>query len=274
MDDKRRLTIEELLRIMARLRGPGGCPWDREQDHRSLLPYLVEEAYEVLEAVEQGGDADLCAELGDLLLQIVFHAQMASERAAFDFTDVTDAISRKLIRRHPHVFRPEEVQGVDTAEKVLANWERLKRKERGEHSSVLQGLPRGLPALAYAQRMQEKAASVGFDWHEARGVWKKVAEEVEELGAVLEDPDQRAEELGDLLFALVNLARHLKLNAEDCLRASLHKFRRRFEAMEAAARSQGRPLSELGPDALEALWSEAKQAEAAAAAPKPDSSMH
>jgi MazG family protein len=263
MSDKPRHDIHDLLRIMATLRAPGGCPWDREQDHRSLLPYLIEETYEVVEAIEEGSDGDMCAEMGDLLLQIVFHAQMASERSAFDFTDVADAISSKLIRRHPHVFRPEEVKGVDTAEKVLANWELLKRKERGEHSSVLQGLPKGLPALAYAQRMQEKAASVGFDWHEARGVWAKVGEEIEELGNVLEDPDKRAEELGDLLFALVNLARHFKLNAEDCLRASLQKFQRRFVAMEESARARGQHLAELGPNALDALWTEAKQADAA-----------
>lgn len=267
MSDQHRLDIHELLRIMATLRAPGGCPWDREQDHRSLLPYLIEETYEVVEAVEEQSDAEMCAELGDLLLQIVFHAQMADERKAFDFTDVTHAISSKLIRRHPHVFRPEEVSGVDTAEKVLANWEQLKRKERGGEASALHGIPKGLPALVQAQRTQEKAASVGFDWQETASVLDKVQEELTELRDALKDPAQRAEEFGDLLFAMVNLGRHLKLNAEDCLRSSIAKFRGRFHAMEASARAGGRQLSELDAAGLDGLWNEAKRTEAVADSP-------
>jgi tetrapyrrole methylase family protein / MazG family protein len=271
MDERQRHTIEDLLGIMARLRAPGGCPWDREQTHQSLLPYLVEETYEVYEAIEEEDDGEMCVELGDLLLQVVFHCQMASERGAFDFTDVTEAIGSKLLRRHPHVFSPDEAQGVDTAAKVLHNWERLKRKERGEKSSALAGIPKALPALLYAQRMQDKAASVGFDWPDARGVLGKVAEEARELEAVLDDPQRAADELGDLLFVLVNLARHLKLSAEDCLRSSIHKFRHRFEAMEADARGQGRQLAEMDAAALDALWSAAKSAEA----PRPpDASAH
>ena len=261
MDEKQRQTIEDLLAIMAKLRAPGGCPWDREQDHRTLLPYLIEEAYEVVEAVEADDDGELCAELGDLLLQIVFHCEMASERGAFDFTDVTDGISRKLIRRHPHVFKPEDAVGVDTAEKVIQNWERLKRKERGDDSSALHGIPKGLPALVYAQRMQDKAASVGFDWSEAREVLDKVEEEIKELRQAIEDPVRRADELGDLLFSIVNLSRHLKLAAEDCLRGSIHKFRRRFLAMEASARQQDASLASMSPAQLDSLWTEAKAGE-------------
>lgn len=266
MDDGYRQTIHDLRQILATLRAPGGCPWDREQTHRSLLPYLVEETYEVLEAIEAEDDAEMCAELGDLLLQVIFHSQMASERGAFDFDDVTDGISRKLIRRHPHVFRPDEVSGVDTSEKVIANWEKLKAKERGGTSSALQGIPKALPALVFAQRMQEKASSVGFDWPEARGAFDKVREEVRELAEVLDDPQVRGAELGDLLFSVVNLARHFKLSAEDCLRASIHKFRGRFEAVEALAREQGKNLSEMEVPALDALWNEVKAREAQPAA--------
>ncbi len=256
-----RKTIQDLLDIMATLRAPGGCPWDRKQTHRSLLRYLVEETYEVVHAIEDGDMAELPGELGDLLLQIVFHAQMASERRDFDFSDVTDAICRKLIRRHPHVFEPEKVSGVDTPEKVLLNWEKIKQRERGESSSVLDGLPRGFPALLLAQRMQDKAASAGFDWKSAAGVMEKLEEEIAELRQAWAHPEHRAEELGDLLFTLVNMARHLKLDAEDCLRASTAKFEGRFRKMEQQLQGTGRSLSHLTPHELDELWKKAKGVE-------------
>jgi len=250
----------ELLEIMARLRGENGCPWDRDQTHESIKPYLVEEAYEVLEAIDEQDLAKLKEELGDLLLQIVFHAQMAEEAGAFSMRHVLAAINEKLIRRHPHVFGQRKAE---TAQEVLFNWEQIKQTERrkwNDRASVLDGVPRELPALLRAHRLQEKASRVGFDWTEAQEVFRKVEEELAELRAAMDgrEADRVEAELGDLLFALVNLARWLAIEAEDALRATNSKFRRRFAHLEEEARQRGVPLEKMGPAEMDALWEEAK----------------
>jgi len=250
----------ELIRIMARLRGPGGCPWDREQTHESIKPYLVEETYEVIEALDRGDDRELVAELGDLLLQIVFHAQMASEAGRFTIADVAEAINAKLIRRHPHVFADAAVSG--TAD-VLRNWSRIKAAERAgaEDRSALAGVPRAMPALLRAQRLGEKAAHVGFDWDDARGVLTKVREEVDELEAAMAhaDRDAIAAELGDLLFAVASLARHLRLTAEDALTKASDRFSQRFRYVEDRLRAEQRDLQQTSAAEKDRLWQEAKR---------------
>ena len=260
-------AFTKLVAIVARLRDPsGGCPWDLKQNHHSLRPYLIEECYEVLEALEAENDQEFCEELGDLILQVVLHAQLATERDAFTISEVLQQIADKLVRRHPHVFGDTQVSG---AEEVLRNWERIKIDERIEANeekkrSTLSGIPRALPALLRAQRMGEKAAKVSFDWPSAEGVWAKVDEELAELRevALVPTPDRAAlaHELGDILFALAQLARWLGLSAEDCLQESASRFSARFQQMEATA---GRPLPEVSPEDLDALWESAKSALAA-----------
>ncbi len=251
--------FEELVSIMARLRSPGGCPWDREQTHQTLRPYLIEEAYEVLDALDNGGDGDFRDELGDLLLQVVFHAQIANEEKRFDIHDVARAINDKLVRRHPHVFGDTRA---DTADEVLTNWEQIKREEKGEEGrkSVLDGLPAGMPALLHAYRIQEKVARVNFDWDDVKEVLEKVGEEIVELRRALEqgDTEKIEEEMGDLLFSLVNLSRHLKVPPEDALRRSNDKFMRRFRYIEAALELRGESLERASFEKLDALWEEAK----------------
>jgi tetrapyrrole methylase family protein/MazG family protein len=257
---------ETLRLVMARLRAPDGCPWDREQTHASLRKYLLEETYEALEALDAGDTVALEEELGDLLLQIVFHAQIADEVGDFDLGDVVAGIVAKLIRRHPHVFGGEEAKD---AEAVLRNWEALKRKERAERAagasqdgegaperSMLDGVPRAMPALAYAQAVQDRAARVGFDWPDVAGVVDKVAEEARELTEA--PPEGRQAELGDLLFSVVNLARRLGIDAEEALRGANGKFLARFASMEVAARRAGKTLEEYDAAGLDALWEEAK----------------
>ena len=248
---------DDLVEIMARLRR--GCPWDREQTHRSLLPYLVEETYEVVDAVEGNSDADLCEELGDLLLQIVFHAQLATERGKFSVADVIDSLSNKMIRRHPHVFGD---QAVSSVAEVWANWDQLKAQEPAAktRTSRLDGIPKGLGALLRGQKMQEKAARVGFDWPTVDGVRAKLAEELGELDAArqLGDDERVREELGDVFFSAVNLARALGVDAEGALRGANEKFYRRFTYMERRAELQGRVLGDLSLDELEELWQLAK----------------
>lgn len=242
--------------ICARLRAPDGCPWDREQSHASLRNNLLEECYEVLEALDAGDMERLREELGDLLMQIYLHAQLAREEGIFDLADVFAGISAKLIRRHPHVFGETTVAG---SAEVLRNWEAIKASEReeGGGGSLLDGVPKTLPALAYAQAIGRRAARVGFDWTQVEEVWAKVEEELEELRRAR--PEERAEELGDLLFALVNLARWLEIEAEDALRATNAKFHRRFAWLEEQARASGRPLEELPMAEMDALWEEAKE---------------
>ncbi len=247
----------DLVEVMARLRR--GCPWDREQTHESLVPYLIEETYEVADAIEGHSDADLCEELGDLLLQIVFHAQLATERGKFSIADVVDGLTNKMIRRHPHVFGDRAVASVA---EVWQNWEQLKALEPSaqKRQSRLDGIPSGLGALQRAQKMQDKAARIGFDWPTLDGVRAKLAEEVAELEAARRDGDARAirEEVGDVLFTFVNYARALGVDAEGAMRDANAKFDRRFRYMERRAEGDGRTLGELNLDELEELWQLAK----------------
>lgn len=259
-------AFEDLVRIMHRLRSPGGCPWDREQTHASIKPYTIEEAYEVAEAIDAGDDAELCGELGDLLLQIVFHAEMADERRVFAINDVIAAISEKMVRRHPHVFADVRVSGSD---EVLRNWSRIKAAERrgGGDTSALAGVPRAMPALLRAQRLGEKAGHAGFDWSDPRGVLDKLREELGELEAAVAAGDRAAAaaELGDLLYAATSLARHLGVVAEDALNGAADRFTARFHHMEAALAAEQRELHGTHPDELETLWQAAKRALAARA---------
>ncbi len=252
--------FDELVEIMSRLRSPGGCPWDREQTHRTLKPYLIEEAYEVLDAVDGGDDRDLREELGDVLLQIVFHAQIASETGRFDIDDVVAAISGKLIRRHPHVFGDSTVESSDH---VAQNWEAIKsdeREEKGRDPSILDGIPSHLPSLLRARQVQKRAARVGFEWEHPQEAVEKAREEVEEfLQARSEaDPDRLAEELGDVLFALVNVARYYGICSEDALRKTIDKFHVRFRFIESELRKQGREPLTATPEEMDQLWEEAK----------------
>jgi len=250
-------TWPDLIEVMARLRST--CPWDREQTHESLVPYLIEESYEVVDAIEAHSDGDLCEELGDLLLQIVFHAQLATERGKFSIADVVDALSNKMIRRHPHVFGDAAVSSVA---EVWQNWEQLKALEPSAQArpSRLDGIPRGLGALQRGQKMQDKAARVGFDWPTLDGVRAKLAEEIAELEAARREGDQRAvrEEVGDLIFTVVNLARALGVDAEGAMRDANDKFYKRFRFMERRAEGEGRKLGDLTLDELEELWQLAK----------------
>jgi len=255
-------AFAELVRIMERLRAPGGCPWDREQTRQSIKPYVIEEAYEVAEAIDDDNIDDLRAELGDLLLQVVFHAEMAREDGLFTIEDVVRGISEKLIRRHPHVFADTEVK--DSAE-VLRNWARIKQEERKhlEDNSVVSGVPRAMPALLRAHRLGEKAAGVGFDWDAASAVLDKVHEELAELHAAVEQHDGSAveAELGDLLFALASLGRHFDLQAEDALQRASDRFIRRFRYMERRLSERQRDMHTTSAEELNSLWEEAKQDE-------------
>jgi MazG family protein len=247
--------IDRLKQIVQRLRAPDGCPWDREQTHESLKPHVIEECYELIDAIDDSDDQGMQEELGDLLLQVVLHAQMASEEERFDFDSVADVISEKLIRRHPHVFGDTKLA---TSDAVLKQWDAIKRREKTERASALDGVPRGLPALAKAQKTQSKAARVGFDWPNAEGSLQKVKEEIEELERV-ETGEKLAEELGDLLFSVVNFTRKSKLDAEDLLQAATRKFSERFRKMEALAESQGLNFSSLTLSEMDALWEEVKR---------------
>ena len=250
-------TWADLVEVMARLRR--GCPWDREQTHATLVPYLLEESYEVAEAIEAHSDGDLCEELGDLLLQIVFHAQLATERGKFSIADVIDGLSNKMIRRHPHVFGDS---AVSTVAEVWQNWDQLKALEPAakNRASRLDGIPKALGALQRGQKMQEKAARVGFDWPHLDGIRAKIAEEIAELETARRENDQDAirEELGDVVFSVVNLARGLGVDAEGAMRDANDKFYKRFTFMERRAEREGRTLNDLSPDELEGLWRLAK----------------
>ena len=252
--------LQRLLSIMARLRDPvHGCEWDRAQDFASIAPYTIEEAYEVADAIERNDMAALCDELGDLLLQVVFHARMAEEAGHFAFADVAAAIAAKLEARHPHIFGEE----ADSGEHQSDRWERLKASERAERgaTSALDGVANSLPALMRAEKLQKRAARVGFDWPDPQGPADKVAEEAAELAAA--PPDKIAEEAGDLLFAAVNLVRKHDIAPEDALRAGNAKFERRFRAMEALSAGQGIEFATLSLDEQEALWQAVKASEAA-----------
>lgn len=255
----------KLLEIMAKLRAPeGGCPWDLEQDFATIAPYTIEEAYEVAEAIAKGDMTGLREELGDLLLQVVFHSQMANEEKLFSFEDVAAAINDKMIRRHPHVFGDADIKNADAQ---TANWETIKAAERGkkEKTRVLDDVPAALPALMRAQKLQGRAARVGFDWPDVTGVMAKVREELEEAQEAMDanDAEHTAEEIGDLLFAVVNLARFTGVDAEDALRRANAKFTRRFEAVEDGVKARGKPWDATTLDEMEALWVAAKDAERA-----------
>jgi tetrapyrrole methylase family protein / MazG family protein len=250
--------LREMLEVVEALRAPEGCPWDREQTHLSLRPYLLEETYELLEAIESGSADDISEELGDVLLQVFMHHAIAQEAGEFSIAEVAQRVTAKMVHRHPHVFGDVEVAGAD---EVLSNWEGLKQRESQKQGriSALEGAPRSLPALAWALSIQKRAARVGFDWKEVESVLEKVGEEAAELAAE-NGKARQEEELGDLLFALVNLSRHLRLNPEDALRSSARRFYQRFEQMEESARMQGSDVRQMTPEELDRLWEEAKQA--------------
>jgi len=249
--------VQQLTDIMARLRSKDGCVWDNEQTHQTLRRYIVEEVYEVLEAIEERAPEKLCDELGDLLLQIVFHARIAEENGEFTVQDVIDGVCGKMIRRHPHVFGETTVR--DAAD-VLINWEKIKAQEKGVVRSVLAGVPVGLPALMFAQKLQEKAAKVGFDWQSITPIWAKVFEELEELQLAIKNRDSTEieNEFGDVLFTVVNLGRFLKLEAETALNAANCKFSHRFEYIEQKISKKGEKWQKLSLEALDKLWEEAK----------------
>lgn len=253
--------FEALVQIMERLRADNGCPWDREQTRETLKPFLIEEAYEVVEAIDEGDPKHLMEELGDLLFQVVFHAQVAAERREFTIGKVLAATADKMVRRHPHVFSDSTAS---TTHEVLAQWEELKREERNAAAAIpasaLDGVPRELPGLLRAQRLQDKASRTGFDWPEISGVMAKVEEELGELKEAIGSaaPEAVEEELGDVLFSLVNLARFLNLSAEDALRRSIARFATRFQRMEEALQRDGRRLKEMSIEEMDRLWEEAK----------------
>ena len=255
--------FERAMAIMRRLRAPGGCPWDAEQTHESLKRYLIEECYEVIEAIDTRDDALLREELGDLLLQPLFHASIAEERGAFAIDDVLDTLADKLVRRHPHVFGDEQIR---TSDEQVANWEKIKKAEKGEErKSAIAGVPPELPALLKAQKVTEKAARVGFDWEHVDQVFAKVLEELHELEETMTgNCQERIEaELGDLLFAIVNLGRFLSVNPEEALRKTITRFGSRFSHVEETIHARGKQLKDATLEEMEALWQEAKEKEKA-----------
>lgn len=254
--------VSRLQEIVTRLRAPDGCPWDREQTHSSLRSALVEECYEVVEAINKSDDPNLQEELGDILLHVVMHSHLANEREAFTFDQVVETVCEKLIRRHPHVFGDTNAEN---SQEVLKQWEQIKRAEKGGDASVLAGLPAALPALMRAQNAQKKAARVGFDWDSAAPVFEKVEEELAEVRDAIAQGNARAveEEIGDLLFSVVNLARKLKVDSETALTAATSKFVARFQAVEAALAENGQKIEQATPEEMNRLWDEHKRAAAA-----------
>lgn len=251
--------FDELVDVIARLRAPDGCPWDREQTHRSIAKNLVEEAYEAIHEIETDDVAGLREELGDVLLQVVLQSQIAADAGDFVIDDVVAGITAKLIRRHPHIFADAQA---GTASEVLATWDRIKAAEKAEKGSgLLDDVPHALPALMLAQTISRKAVAAGFEWESLEGVWDKVHEELDELRACEPGSPQAAEEIGDLLFTIVNLARKQGIDAETALRSTCDKFRGRWSHMEAAAADEGRDIGEYSLGELEALWQRAKERE-------------
>jgi tetrapyrrole methylase family protein/MazG family protein len=251
LDDLRRM--DGLVEVVRRLHAPGGCPWDREQTHASLRPHLLEESYEALEAIDAGDAAALTEELGDVLLQVLMHAEVGARDGTFQLADVVEHIARKLIRRHPHVFGDATAS---SAEEVYQNWEQLKKTEK-TRESILEGVPSTLPALAASQSIQGRARRVGFDWPDIEGPLEKLREEIGEFARAATAPE-REDEFGDILFVLVNIADHLGIDAEQALRGANAKFRRRFGAVEQLAAARGQDLKQLDLAGLDALWDEAK----------------
>lgn len=251
--------IEDLRRIMELLRGENGCPWDREQNHKSIRVNLLEEAYEAADAIDRGSNADLCEELGDVLLQVVFHARMAEEEGSFTLDDVADGICKKLILRHPHIFGDVTVSG---STEVLDNWDRIKRVEKQQETALatLESVPKAFPALMRAQKVGKRASKAGFDWDAADGAFDKIAEETDELRVAMAsgEREKMAEELGDLLFSVVNVARFLKVDAEDALQSATDKFISRFGKVERLASERGLDMETAGLAALDCLWNGVK----------------
>jgi len=256
-----RRSFDDLFELMKTLRGPNGCPWDRKQTLPDLKPYVIEEAYEVVDAIDRDDRSALMEEIGDMLLEAVFIAEITRDEGSFDIYDSITAIHDKLVRRHPHVFGEAEAKDAD---EVLVNWEKLKSEERkAENKSILSGVPASLPALLKASRLTEKAARVGFDWRRTEDVFAKVSEEIGELRGAIDsgDPAQVHDELGDLLFTIANVARKLNVNPEEALQSTNRKFSRRFEAMESEVHGSGRNLDQLSLEEMDALWDRAKAAE-------------
>jgi tetrapyrrole methylase family protein/MazG family protein len=251
--------FQRLVELMATLRGPDGCPWDRKQTPESLKPFLVEECYEVVDAIEEGSPAEVRDELGDLLFQIIFHARIAEEAGQFTINDVITAIHEKMTRRHPHVFGDDKLS---TDKEVLSNWEEIKRREKGheDRKSILEGVPKELPSLLRAHRLQERAARIGFDWAHLNEALPKLDEEITEFKESLrsEDAGKIEEELGDVFFMLVNISRFLGVNPEDALRKTISKFIHRFRYIEEHAEQAGRSLNDMTIDEMERLWQESK----------------
>ena len=256
-------SFEDLVKLMTTLRGPGGCPWDRKQTLATLKPYVIEEAYEVVDAIDRDDRAALLEEIGDFLLEAVFITEITREEGTFDVYDSITAIHDKLVRRHPHVFG--DVVAND-AEQVLVNWEKLKSEERkAENKSVLSGVPQSMPALLKASRLTEKASRVGFDWRRTEDVFDKLDEEIGELREAVASGDASHihDEIGDLLFTIANIARKVNVNAEEALQSTNRKFMRRFESMESRVRERGQNLDQLELEEMDSLWEEAKAAERA-----------
>ncbi len=251
--------FNNLLKIMSKLRGKKGCPWDKEQTTESLKPFLIEEAYEVIEAIDEKSPEKMKEELGDLLLQVVFHAQLAKERKEFDMEDILETLEEKLIRRHPHVFGDVSYED---AKEVLVQWEKIKKQEKAniKRESMLDSVPKELPALLRAHRLQDKASRVGFDWKHINDVFAKVEEEIKEFKGAVEKKkaDEIEDELGDIFFALVNVARFLEVNPEDALRKTISKFISRFRYIEEKAKEAGRELSDMTLEEMDKFWEEAK----------------
>ena len=247
--------VDRLSKIVAQLRSPNGCPWDREQTHQSLKPHLLEECYELIDAIDAGDDTELKEELGDLLLQVVLHSQMAAEENRFTLDEVASVIADKLVHRHPHVFGEMRLPN---SEAVLNQWDKIKRTEKIERISALDGVPRGLPALARAQKIQEKAARIGFDWNDPAGPLEKIHEELREVETTPES--KLEEEIGDLLFAVVNLARKKNLDAEQTLNLATTKFVNRFREMEQLAKERGLEIGSLNLEKMDELWESIKGA--------------
>ncbi len=259
-EKKDKYNFDDLLRIMEILRAPDGCMWDREQDHQSIRRNFIEETYEVCEAIDEQDTEHLKEELGDVLLQVVFHTQMEKEKGVFDIGDVADGICKKLIYRHPHIFGSVEV---GSSEEILRNWDELKRKEKHQETdtSALESVAKSLPGLIRAEKLQKKAAKVGFDWENAQGALEKVEEELGEVKQAMAGSGDPEEEIGDLLFAAVNVARHLKVDPEGAMEKTCNKFIRRFADMEQQAKEENKVLSDLPLAELDALWNRSKEKE-------------
>lgn len=259
---KDRYNASDLLNILKILRQPDGCPWDREQTHSSIRGNLLEEAYETADAIDRGSDTDLCEELGDLLLQVAFHSQIAAEEKAFSFDDVTDGICKKLILRHPHVFGDVSA---DNSEQVLENWDAIKKEEKHQqtYTDTLESVPRAFPALMRAVKVQKRASRAGFDWDNAEDAFAKLPEEVNELREACAGGDlcEIEEEFGDLLFAAVNMSRFYKIDAENALSKATDKFIRRFKSVEGAVVNSGKDMKELTLDELDVIWEDVKSSE-------------